>query len=811
MKTVDELLSLLTLEEKVALVAGYKFMRTNPVPRLDIPSIKTSDGPHGLRAQPDGGDNGVTNSLPATCFPTASCSANTWHPELLKEMGNAMAEEAKFYDVSVILGPGVNIKRNPRCGRNFEYFSEDPFLAGRMGAEEVKGIQEKGVGVSVKHFAGNNSENYRFMGDSVIDERALREIYLRQFEYIVKTAKPETLMCAYNKINGTHCSENEWLLNEILRKEWGFQGLVMSDWGTTHDRIKGIKSGLDLEMPGDNDICRKWIVDAVNDGTLDIKDLDEAVKNVLTLVYKHKDNVHTGDVDWKAHHELAKKIALEGAVLLKNNGSLPLKENEQLLVVGELFEKARYQGAGSSMINPQFYSSSKDAFDKNKIQYKYLKGYKVDDLGVDESLIKEAVETSKDYEKVVLFIGLTDWYECEGMDRNDIKLPQSQLDLIDALIKENKKLIVVMFGGSVVELPFFDHTEAMLHMFLSGQNSGEATYELLFGKVNPSGKLAETWPISYEDVPFGNEYSIKAQDVYKESIYVGYRYYLTANKEVRFPFGYGLSYTTFEYSNLKIEQKEDNLLVRVNITNSGDIKGMETIQLYVSAPNNNVHKPLRELKGFAKVSLESKETKTIEIVVHKEDLEYWDINEHRFMLEDGQYNIQIGKNSRDIVLEEKISIKGKKLSKQTHVVYETLNFSNYKDEEYEEITGNKIIPLPPSKPITLESRLSDLKQTFMGRILYNALQSVPKKELKKAKKMPEGTEKQNRIKGAKFLEIILDSNSIISLSMSSSGAFPYNFAQGFKELSNGHLFKGIGCFLKKIKAPALPINAKEEK
>ena len=811
MKTVDELLSLLTLEEKVALVAGYKFMRTNPVPRLDIPSIKTSDGPHGLRAQPDGGDNGVTNSLPATCFPTASCSANTWRPELLKEMGSAMAEEAKFYDVSVILGPGVNIKRNPRCGRNFEYFSEDPFLAGRMGAEEVKGIQEKGIGVSVKHFAGNNSENYRFMGDSVIDERALREIYLRQFEYIVKESKPETLMCAYNKINGTHCSENEWLLNEVLRKEWGFNGLVMSDWGTTHDRIKGIKSGLDLEMPGDNDICRKWIVDSINDGSLDIKDLDEAVKNVLALVYKHKDNVHTDDVDWKAHHELAKKIALEGAVLLKNNGALPFKENEQLLVVGELFEKARYQGAGSSMINPQFYSSSKDAFDKNNIQYKYLKGYKVDDLDTDESLIKEAVETSKDYEKVVLFIGLTDWYECEGVDRNNIKLPQSQLDLIDAFIKENKKLVIVLFGGSVVELPFFDHVEAMLHMFLSGQNSGEATYELLFGKVNPSGKLAETWPISYEDVPFGNEYSVKAQDVYKESIYVGYRYYLTANKEVRFPFGFGLSYTTFEYSNLKIEQIGDSLLVKVDITNTGGVTGMETVQLYVSAPNNNTHKPLRELKGFTKVSLEPKETKTIEIVVKKEDLKYWDINERRFVLEDGQYNIQIGKNSRDIILQEKIDIKGEKLSKQTHVVYETLNFSNYKDEKYEEVTGNKIIPLPPSKPITLESRLSDLKQTFMGRILYNALQGVPKKELKKAKKMTEGTEKQNRIKGAKFLEIILDSNSIISLSMSSSGAFPYNFAQGFKELSNGHLFKGIGCFLKKIKAPALPINVKEEK
>ena len=811
MKTVEELLPLLTLEEKAALVAGYKFMRTNPVPRLDIPSIKTSDGPHGLRAQPDGGDNGVTNSLPATCFPTASCSANTWRPELLRQMGHAMAQEAKHYDVSVILGPGVNIKRNPRCGRNFEYFSEDPFLAGCMGASEVMGIQEEGIGVSVKHFACNNSENYRFMGNSIVDIRALREIYLRQFEYIIKTAKPETLMCAYNKINNIHCSENNWLLNDILRKEWGFNGLVMSDWGTTHDRIKGIKSGLDLEMPGDNDICRKWIVDSINDGSLKMEELDEAVKNVLTLVYNHQNKESSKEVDWESHHELAKQIALEGATLLKNDDALPLKEDEQYLVIGDLFEKARYQGAGSSMINPQHLTTVKDAFDSYNIKYKYIKGFKDNESQPNQTLIDEAINESKDYNKVLLFIGLTDWFECEGMDRSNISLPPNQLALIDALIKEKKEIIVILFGGSVIELPFYDQTSAILNMFLSGQNFGEATYELLFGKVCPSGRLSETWPMKYEDVPFYDEYAKTQQDVYKESIYVGYRYYLTANKKVRFPFGYGLSYTSFKFDNLVIKQRDKYLTVTADVTNTGNMAGSEVVQLYVSSPTHNTHKPLRELKGFAKVDLKPQEKKTVSIDISYEDLKYWDIKDNRFVLEDGEYDIQVGQNARDIILHQTINIKGERKPKIVQKPYETLEFEKHTNEEYEQLWEIKIPELPPVKPITLESRLSDLKVTFMGKILYKALQSVPKKELKKAKKMKDGSEKDNRIKGAKFLEIILDSNSIISLSMSSSGAFPYNFALGFKDLANGHLFKGIGDFMKKIKAPALPINNKEEK
>ena len=808
MKNANELLSLLTLEEKVALIQGHNNMFTNEVPRLNIPSIRMSDGPHGLRIQQEG-DNGATGSLPATAFPTASCSANTWNPYLLEKMGNAMAEEAKYYGINVILGPGVNMKRNPLCGRNFEYFSEDPILAGRMGAAEVKGIQAKGVGVSMKHFAGNNSENYRFLGNDVIDERALREIYLKQFEYVVRNAKPETLMCAYNKINGVYCSENNWLLNEVLRKDWGFDGLVMSDWGTTHDRILGIKSGLDLEMPGDTEICRKWVVDAVKNGELSMDELDKAVLNVLKLVEKHAEDKKSESVDFDAHHELAKAIALEGAVLLKNDGNLPLNKNESLLVVGEMFEKMRYQGAGSSLISPSKEPSIKEAFEQNGVTYKYIKGYNVKNSLVDESLIKEATDASKDYDKVVLFIGLTDDSESEGGDRENMSLPLNQLELVNALVKENKKLVVVLFGGSPIELPFFDNANSILNMYLSGQNGGEATYELLFGLKNPSGRLAETWPLKYSDIPFNEEYSKAAQDVYKESIYAGYRYYLSANKEVRFPFGYGLSYTTFKYSNLKVEQNDKEVVITLDVTNTGKVEGADVIQIYVSAPKENVHRPLRELKGFDKVTLKVGESKSVKVLVNKEDLKFWSTDVNKFVLEDGEYDIQVGRNSNDIALNEKVMIKGEKVEKHGQKVYESLDFANLSDEKYEEIWGVKIPTLPPSKPITLESRLSDLKQTFMGRILLNVILGVPRKQLKKASKMPEGVEKDNEIKGAQAIEKMLTSSSIITLCMSSNGAFTYQLALGFRDLSNGHLIKGIKDFLMKVDAPALPKDMKE--
>ena len=537
---IQKLLRELTVEEKAALLSGTDFMYTNPVPRLGIKSVRMSDGPHGLRVQSEGGDNGVTGSEPATAFPTAVTTASSWNIENTYKMGVAIGEEMLHYGIDVLLGPGVCIKRNPLCGRNFEYVSEDPLLAGKMGAAEVNGVQSQGVGVSVKHFALNNAENFRFMGDSVCDMRAIREIYLKVFETIVKESKPHTLMCAYNKINGTYCCENKYLLTDVLRHEWGFDGVVMSDWGATHDRVKGVAAGLDLEMPGDTDICRKWIIESVNDGTLKIEDLDKAVENILRLVQRYENNPKGIETNWEAHNDLAAEIAEDSAVLLKNSEALPLEKSEKLLVVGDLFEKMRYQGAGSSMINPTYLTTPKTAFDKQKVDYKFCRGYAENTLEPNEKLIAEAVSATVDYNKVIVFAGLTDYVESEGCDRENMRLPENQLALIDAMIKTGKKIIVVLFGGSPMEVPFADKVSAILNMYLPGQNGGTATYNLLFGVKSPCGKLAETWVKSYVDVPFGKDFSKNVNEIYKESVFVGYRYYLTANKEVRYPFGYGL-------------------------------------------------------------------------------------------------------------------------------------------------------------------------------------------------------------------------------------------------------------------------------
>ena len=808
MRNINDLLSLLTLEEKVALVAGHNFMFTNTVSRLGIPAIRMSDGPHGLRVQDGNGDNGVTGSLPSTCFPTASCLANTFNPTLLRKMGEAIGEEAIFYNIDILLGPGVCIKRNPLCGRNFEYFSEDPFLTAKLASEEVKGLESKNIGACLKHFALNNTENYRFMGDSIADKRAMREIYLRQFEWIVKDSKPESIMSAYNKINGTYCSENKWLLNDFLRDELKFDGLVMTDWGGSNDRVLGIKAGLDLEMPGDTSINRKWLFDAIKSGKLDIKDLDKAVANVLKLVEKHQNKKEKTNVDWLKHHELAGEIAKEGAVLLKNDDVLPLSKDEKYLIVGEMFEKMRYQGSGSSMINPYYHSTVKEMFDNNKIIYEYQKGYKESEEEPNESLINEAVNKAKEYEKVILFAGLTDYVESEGGDRETISLPKNQLALIDRLAKENKKIVVVLFGGSVIELPFFDKVQGILNMFLSGQNGGTATYELLFGLKNPSGKLAETWPLTYKDVPFGNEFGRTKQEVYKESIYVGYRYYLSKEKEVRFPFGFGLSYTTFEFSDLKVSKIDNKISVKVNVTNTGNVEGDEVAQVYVGHKSDNFYTPIRELKGFNKVTLLPHETKEVKVILNVDDLKSWAIKEDRFVLEDGEYTIEIGKNSRDIVLSTKLHLDGEKIGEQytknVQKAYENLNFDVIDNDLFTEMSSIKVPKLPNSKPFTIETRMSEINSTFFGKILYNAVLGVAKKDLKKAKKMPEGVERENKIKGALFLKRILDTNSLRTMSMSAGTTFPYNFACGFRDLSNGHIFKGIKDFIVQIKAPDLP-------
>ena len=790
-----DLLKKLTVEEKAALVSGTDFMFTNPVPRLSINAIEMADGPHGLRKQSGGGDNGISQSLPSTAFPAAVTTACGWNEDNLFKMGEAIALECAYYGVNVLLGPGANIKRNPLGGRNFEYFSEDPYLSGKLAAAEVKGIQSKNISACVKHFALNNSENFRFIGNSACDIRTMREIYLRSFERVIKEAKPHTVMCAYNQINGTFCSENEWLLNKVLRDEWGFDGLVMTDWGATHDRVAGIKAGLDLEMPGDSTYCRKAILDAVADGSLPIEKLDTAVENVLRLVERSEDK--RSEVDFKAHDKLCAEIAADCAVLLKNDGVLPLKREESFFVCGELFEKMRYQGAGSSMINPVFLTSPKTAFDRRGIDYEYCRGYRESENGADPMLVWEAGVRAEDYDKIIVFAGLTDYVESEGADRENMSLPAGQTELIEALISTGKKVILVLFGGSPVELPFADRVSAILNMSLPGQNGGTAVAELLFGEKTPCGRLAETWAKSYSDVPFDSEFSKGINEVYTEGIFVGYRYFTTVQKEVRYPFGFGLSYTSFEYSDLLISLTDKNIEATFKLKNSGGYDGAEVVQLYVSAPISDVSKPLRELRAFKKVYLKSGECRQVTLNVDIDDLRYFDIEEERWILESGSYEIEICSDCRTVQLSEDLDIEGESPKADTR-------------REIYKIKGLHMLKVPPVKPITTESRFTDLKKTVLGRVLYHAILGMARRQMKRAKKMKEGSDRENAIKGAIFLARILDSGCLRSMSMSSGGRMPYNFALGLCDISNGHILRGIKNLCKKIKVPPLPKDEKHK-
>ena len=803
---VYRLLSDLTAEEKAALVAGTDFMYTNPVPRLGIKSLRMSDGPHGLRVQAEGGDNGVTGSLPATAFPTAACTASGWNPENARKMGRAIAKECHKYGIHILLGPGANIKRNPAAGRNFEYFSEDPLLSGKIAAAEVEGVQGEGVGVCVKHFALNNSENYRFMGDSIADLRAIREIYLKVFEIIVKESKPASIMCAYNKINGEFCSHNKWLLTDVLRREWGFDGLVMTDWGAMHDRVESLHAGLDLEMPGDTAICRKWILDGLKDGTLAEESLDKAAENVLNAVDRFAKKF-ADEADFEANDRLACEIAEDCAVLLKNDGVLPLAEDKRVFVAGDLFEKMRYQGAGSSMINPTKITSPKAAFDAMRVSYGYSRGYAENQTELQPAWIDEAVAASAQYDTITVFAGLTDNAESEGCDREHIRLPENQLALIDALCGTGKKIVVVLFGGSPVELPFAGKVSAILNMYLPGQNGGTACANLLFGRANPSGRLAETWPIRYEDVPFSESFGKGVNEVYKESIFVGYRYYTTAKKPVRYPFGYGLSYTSFEYRGMQVREEKDALVVSCEVNNTGKRDGAEVVQLYAKGPHGAVFRPERELRAFRKIYIKAGGRVKVELTVPKADLRYFDTEKRDWVLEGGKYELQLCSDCQTVIFSKTVSIEGENFapySEEIKKIYDGAAFAGLTDSLFERMSGQEIRPVPPEKPVRLESRFTDLRATFMGRILFKAVLGVAGRQLRAAKKLPAGPERDNKIKGATFMKRILESNSLICMSMSAGKVFPYNFAQGFVYFANGKLLRGLKCFCTKIQVPALP-------
>ena len=794
MNDILELIKAMTIEEKASLLAGHKSWHTNKITRLGIPSIFLTDGPHGLRKKKESSKAmGLGNTELSTCFPAACTTASSWNKELLYQMGIAMGKECNYYDVNVILGPAINIKRNPLCGRNFEYFSEDPLITGALATNLTKGIEECNVATSVKHFAANNNEGNRYSGNSIVDERALREIYLKGFEKVVKEGKARTVMCAYNMVNDEFASENKKLLTDILRDEWKFDGLVMSDWGAVNDRVKGLKAGLDLEMPGDVSHNRKIIVEAYKKNELTLEEIDKAVYNVLHLIKSTLDH-KKDDVDFNSHAMLAKELSLDSAVLLKNeDNALPLKQEETYLVIGELFEKMRYQGAGSSLINPYKLTTPKQAFEQEKVNFEYEQGYKLLEFEKNKKLHNKAINKAKDFETILFFAGLSEMAESEGCDRKNLCLPENQIILLEELAKLNKKIVLVLYGGSPFEIPAYDKVSGILHMYLPGEEGGMSTYELLFGKVSPSGRLAETWPINLHSIPFINEFMKTPNDLYKESIFVGYRYYNTFNVPVRFPFGYGLSYANFKYDNLKIEYQEKHLIVNVDVTNLSDIEASEVVEIFIEGVKSRVIKPARELKGFSKVSLEPHETKTATIIIPIDELKYY-IN-NKWVLEKGIYKILVCKNVNEVILSERIFVDSNdeiEVDEATYQLYSDFTrFISMTDNEFENVIKRKINKIEFSYPYNLNTPISKF-ETSGGKFLYKTIKSVFKMNYKNAKRKKPTPDNETKMKNAYFGLLMLESLSLRSMSYASEGMLSHKMALGLLDIANNHVFRGLG-------------------
>jgi beta-glucosidase len=651
---IQSILAKMTLEEKAGLCTGATSWTTTPVERLGVPEMIVSDGPHGVRRVPDA-QAIMQESLPATCFPTASCTASTWDVDLIRKMGEALAEECIALNVDVLLGPGANMKRSPLGGRNFEYFSEDPYLAGELAASLINGIQSRGVGTSLKHFAANNQEYQRFIISSEVDERTLREIYLPAFEKAVKQAKPWTVMCSYNKLNGIFASEHYHLLTEILKNEWGFEGLVVSDWGAVRDRVAALIGGLDLEMPGPQEQRVKAVVDAVRSGKLDEALLDESVRRILNVVFKAQQTPKSGTFDVDAHHELARKIAAEGLVLLKNNGLLPLKNHQHIAVIGRSAEIAHFQGGGSSHINPTRVAVP---FNELKVragatEWTYAEGYPTDN-SFRQDLIDEAVSLVQHADVAVLYLALPTFKESEGYDRSDLDLTDQQVALIKAVSKVQPNTVVVLNNGAPVAMDaWIDDVAAVLEGWMMGQAGGMAIADVLFGKVNPCGKLAETFPIKLVDTPAYLNWPGGAGKVhYGEGLFIGYRYYDAKKMPVLFPFGYGLSYTTFAYSNAKVSKKifkdTDGVTITVDVTNTGKVVGKEIVQVYVHDHLSRLVRPEKELKGFAKVELQPGETKSVSIHLDFRAFAYYHPKYKQWISEDGEFDLLIAASAADI-------------------------------------------------------------------------------------------------------------------------------------------------------------------
>ncbi len=663
---IQKVISQMTLEEKCSLLSGADFWHTKAVERLGVKPVMVSDGPHGLRKQDLEADHlGINDSIKAVCFPAACATTASFDRGLVRKMGEALGDECQHEQVAVNLGPAINIKRSPLCGRNFEYMSEDPYLAGEMAASLVQGIQSRNVGTSVKHFAANSQEHRRMSSDAVIDERTLREIYLPAFEAAAKKGKAWTFMCSYNSINGKHSDVNKCLLTDVLRGEWGSDAYVMSDWGAVTDRVEGVKAGLDLEMPASGGVNDAEIVRAVREGRLDEAAVDACVARILRINQRYLDNAKP-DTPWdkEKDHALAGELAAECLVLLKNEENiLPLQKGEKVAILGEFAARPRFQGGGSSHINCCKVTSLLDA--AKEIQgVTYAQGYRTDSDETDEALQREALEAAKNADKVVIVAGLPDSYESEGYDRTHLRIPANQNALIEAVAAVNPRVVVLLYNGAPVEMPWLEKVQGLIEGYLAGQNVGTANRAVLWGEVNPSGRLPETMPIRLEDTPCYLTYGGEGNTaVYGEGIFVGYRYYEKKKVPVNFPFGYGLSYTTFAYSNLRLDRDRmtdaETLQVCVDITNTGCCAGKEVVQLYVSdRESQEVFRPVRELKGFEKVELAPGETKTVTFTLDRRSFAFWSVQIHDWYVENGTFDIQICRNASEVVLSAPVELEG---------------------------------------------------------------------------------------------------------------------------------------------------------
>jgi beta-glucosidase len=716
---IKAFLSTMTLEEKASLLSGKDFWYTKAIPRLGIESWMMTDGPHGMRKQSTSAEKvGLLESVPATCFPTGAGLASTWNPELIGEMGHAMGIEARSEGVRVLLGPAVNIKRSPLCGRNFEYLSEDPFLAGEIAKAHIRGIQSVGVGTSIKHFAVNNQEKFRMAVDAIVDERTLREIYLPAFERAIKDAKPWTVMCAYNKVNGTYCSENRKLLTEILRDEWGYEGTLVTDWTACDDRVEGLLAGQDLEMPGNGGINDRIVVEAVRSGRISETDVDRAVGRLLALHERAMaaDDLPAVKADHAAHHEIARRVAGESAILLKNERqALPLSPRRKIALIGAFAEQPRYQGSGSSHIQPTKLSTLLVALKEQYPDLTYARGYRLETGEVDEALLDEAVRAARAADIAVVCAGLTDIYESEGFDRAHLKLPASHDALIEAVAAARPETVVVLSNGAPVEMPWITKVPAVLESYLAGQAGGLAIADILTGKTNPSGKLAESFPLRLEDTPcYLNFPGSRERVEYREGVFVGYRHYDSVKGAVLFPFGHGLSYATFEYADLLVSGTPDDggsVTASVTVANTGSVAGKETVQFYVSPKSREVPRPEQELKGFAKVSLDPGESTRVSVTLDARAFSWYDADTASWRISPGAYEIRAAASSRDVRLSAEIRSRGTPLPRRawsrTDTVSDILRYGEFKKLADEVLTFIRGKFAGSAKPGTAEDLMNE--------------------------------------------------------------------------------------------------------